>query len=144
MNNSDNFRVLLTVSLPTHGGMKHCRQGQTCTHGTACAAQRRPASMTGRAAGTRHCIAAGLSEAISACGGGLHLGFRSTRMQESPRRNILLMKRSLFTGLLPFFPLPDLGICDSKMGDVQLLFRITAASQQMKGRRIVTATVRST
>merc|ERR1719436_549963 len=34
-----------------------------------------------------------------------HFGLRSTRMTESPRRNILLMKRSLFTGLA-FFLLP--------------------------------------
>jgi hypothetical protein len=40
-----------------------------------------------------------------------YLGFLSTRITESPRKNILLMKRSLFTGLLPFLPLPDLGIC---------------------------------
>ena len=39
-----------------------------------------------------------------------HLGLRRTRMTESPRRNILLMKRSLFTGVEPFFPFPVLGI----------------------------------
>ena len=31
-------------------------------------------------------------------------GFLRTRMTESPRRNILLMKRSLFTGLAFFLP----------------------------------------
>lgn len=31
-----------------------------------------------------------------------YLGLRSTRMTESPLKNILLMKRSLFTGLAPF------------------------------------------
>ena len=41
----------------------------------------------------------------------LYLGFRSTRMTESPRRNILLIKRSLFTGLLALAPLPRFGIC---------------------------------
>lgn len=41
----------------------------------------------------------------------VYFGLRSTRMTESPRRNILLMKRSLFTGVLPFLPLPVLGIC---------------------------------
>jgi hypothetical protein len=35
-----------------------------------------------------------------------HIGLRSTRMTESPRKNILLMKRSLFTGLAFFLPLP--------------------------------------
>lgn len=44
----------------------------------------------------------------------LYLGFRSTRITESPRKNILLMNRSLFTGLLPLLPLPVLGICSSK------------------------------
>ena len=36
-------------------------------------------------------------------------GFLSTTMTESPRRNILEMYRSLFTGLDFFFPLPLLG-----------------------------------
>merc|ERR1711915_603597 len=36
-------------------------------------------------------------------------GFRRTKMTESPRRNILEMYRSLFTGLDFFFPLPALG-----------------------------------
>ena len=38
-----------------------------------------------------------------------YFGFRRTRITESPRRNILLMKRSLFTGCARF-PLPDFGI----------------------------------
>ncbi len=42
---------------------------------------------------------------------GRHLGLRSTRITESPRRNSLGMKRSLFTGVDPFLPLPVLGIC---------------------------------
>ena len=40
-----------------------------------------------------------------------HFGFRSTKMTESPLRNILLMKRSLFTGLDAFFPRPVFGTC---------------------------------
>ena len=36
-------------------------------------------------------------------------GFLRTRMTESPRRNILEMKRSLLTGLLFFLPFPVLG-----------------------------------
>lgn len=36
-------------------------------------------------------------------------GFRKTRITESPRRNILLMKRSLLTGFDFFFPLPGRG-----------------------------------
>ena len=39
-----------------------------------------------------------------------HLGFRRTMITESPRRNILEMNRSLFTGLLPAAPLPFFGI----------------------------------
>lgn len=39
------------------------------------------------------------------------MGLRSTRMTLSPRRNILEMKRSRFTGRDPFLPRPDLGIC---------------------------------
>ena len=39
-----------------------------------------------------------------------YLGFRRTRMTESPRRNILLMNLSLFCGVEPFFPFPDFGI----------------------------------
>mmetsp|Transcript_34964 Transcript_34964/g.99120 ORF Transcript_34964/g.99120 Transcript_34964/m.99120 type:complete len:239 (-) Transcript_34964:70-786(-) len=39
-----------------------------------------------------------------------YLGLRRTRMTESPRRNILLMNRSLLTGVEPFLPLPVLGI----------------------------------
>ena len=35
-----------------------------------------------------------------------HFGLRRTRMTESPRRNILLMKRSLLTGAAFFAPLP--------------------------------------
>ena len=35
-----------------------------------------------------------------------YIGLRSTRMTESPRRNILLMNRSLFTGLAFFLPFP--------------------------------------
>jgi len=38
-----------------------------------------------------------------------YLGFLRTMMTESPRRNILLMKRSLLTGWAFFFPLPVLG-----------------------------------
>jgi len=37
------------------------------------------------------------------------LGFLSTRMTESPRKNIFEMKRSLLTGLAFFFPFPDFG-----------------------------------
>lgn len=36
-------------------------------------------------------------------------GFRSTKMTESPRRNILLMKRSLLTDWRLFFPFPFFG-----------------------------------
>merc|ERR1711865_1277280 len=38
------------------------------------------------------------------------MGLRSTRMTESPRRNILLMYRSLLTGLAFFAPFPAFGI----------------------------------
>merc|ERR1711908_135422 len=38
-----------------------------------------------------------------------HLGLRSTRITESPRRNILEMYRSLFTGLAFFAPFPAFG-----------------------------------
>lgn len=37
-------------------------------------------------------------------------GFRRTKITESPRKNIFEMKRSLFTGLTFFFPLPVRGI----------------------------------
>lgn len=36
-------------------------------------------------------------------------GFRKTKITESPRRNNLLIKRSLFTGLDFFFPFPGRG-----------------------------------
>lgn len=36
-------------------------------------------------------------------------GFRSTKMTESPRKNILLINLSLFTGFAFFFPLPVFG-----------------------------------
>jgi hypothetical protein len=49
--------------------------------------------------------------AIASAPRDFYLGFLSTMMTESPRRNILLMKRSLFTGREPFLPLPVLGIC---------------------------------
>ena len=39
----------------------------------------------------------------------LYLGFRRTRMTESPLRKSLGMKRSLLTGVEPFLPLPALG-----------------------------------
>lgn len=38
-----------------------------------------------------------------------HLGFRSTIITESPRRNILLINLSLFTGSAFFFPFPVFG-----------------------------------
>ena len=38
-----------------------------------------------------------------------HLGLRSTTITLSPRKNILLMKRSLFTGLAFCLPLPVFG-----------------------------------
>ena len=38
-----------------------------------------------------------------------YLGFLNTKMTESPRKNILLMNLSLFTGLEPLLPRPDLG-----------------------------------
>lgn len=41
----------------------------------------------------------------------LYLGLRSTRMTESPRRNIFEMKRSLLTGRPPLAPRPRLGTC---------------------------------
>lgn len=41
-----------------------------------------------------------------------YLGFRSTRMTESPLKNILLMNRSRFTGRPPLAPRPRFGICD--------------------------------
>lgn len=40
---------------------------------------------------------------------GAHTQLSKTRMTESPLKNILLMKRSLFTGL-PFFPSLNLGV----------------------------------
>merc|ERR1712166_628467 len=40
---------------------------------------------------------------------GVYLGFLSTRITESPLKNILLMYLSLFTGLVFFFPLPAFG-----------------------------------
>jgi hypothetical protein len=46
-------------------------------------------------------------------------------MTESPRRNILLMKRSLLTGRDPFFPLPVFGTCMGKVAGQ----RTAAASQ---------------
>lgn len=39
----------------------------------------------------------------------VYLGLRRTMMTESPRRNILEMKRSLLIGLLPAEPLPFFG-----------------------------------
>ena len=40
-----------------------------------------------------------------------YFGFRSTKMTESPRRNILLMNRSLLTGVDPALPLELFGTC---------------------------------
>ena len=50
-----------------------------------------------------------------------YLGFRSTRMTESPRRNILLMKRSLFTGLAPDLPLGACSETDTQTEAPQFL-----------------------
>lgn len=41
-----------------------------------------------------------------------YLGFRSTKMTESPLKNILLMNRSRFTGRPPLAPRPRFGICN--------------------------------
>lgn len=46
----------------------------------------------------------------------LYAGFLSTRMTLSPRKNILLMKRSLLTGFDPFCPRPDFGTCGRLLG----------------------------
>jgi len=43
-----------------------------------------------------------------------YFGFLSTRMTESPLIKSLGMKRSLLTGVEPFFPLPVLGICSTR------------------------------
>jgi hypothetical protein len=43
-----------------------------------------------------------------------YLGFRSTRMTESPLKNILLMNRSRLTGRPPLAPRPRFGICDRR------------------------------
>ena len=40
-------------------------------------------------------------------------------MTESPRRNILLMNRSLLTGVDPFFPLPVFGTCEQGSFDAE-------------------------
>ncbi len=48
------------------------------------------------------------------CTSACHFGFLRTIMKESPRRNILLMNRSLFTGLAFFFPFPVFGACRNK------------------------------
>lgn len=45
-----------------------------------------------------------------------YLGFRRTRMTESPLMKSLGMKRSLLTGVEPFLPLPVLGICSMNKG----------------------------
>ena len=42
-----------------------------------------------------------------------YLGFRRTRITESPLMKSLGMKRSLLTGVEPFLPLPVLGICSN-------------------------------
>lgn len=55
-----------------------------------------------------------------------YLGLRSTRMTESPRRNILLIKRSLLTGVEPFLPFPVFGTCR----------RITSKREDTKGRTL--------
>lgn len=66
-----------------------------------------------------------------------HLGFLSTMMTESPRRNILLMNLSLLTGREPFLPLPVLGIC--RHGHVglekQSLAQVRAAERRHRKHR---------
>jgi hypothetical protein len=52
-------------------------------------------------------------------------------MTESPRRNILLMNLSLFTGRAFFLPLPVFGTCNSaSQTGVQKRFVDTASSSQ--------------
>ena len=50
-------------------------------------------------------------QALLLIGSGIYFGLRTTMTTESPRKNILLTTRSLFTGVDPFLPLPVFGIC---------------------------------
>ena len=77
----------------------------------------RESIIVGRERCARACVRACSSAASNAkARRKAHFGFRSTKMTESPLRNILLMKRSLFTGLDAFFPRPVFGTCREREG----------------------------